>query len=324
MDLVIPPTYDDVRAAAARLAGNVRRTPVITASFADAASGARVFFKCENLQRTGSFKFRGAFNALVQLTGAARERGVIAFSSGNHAQAVASAAHLLGIRATIVMPEDAPPAKVAATRDYGAEVRMYDRFTQDRERIARTLAEETGATLIPPYDHPAVIAGQGTAAAELLDQAGPLDSLLVCVGGGGLLAGSALVARALAGSCRVYGVEPLAGNDGQRSFRSGAIVRIPVPHTIADGAQTQSLGRLTFDIIRREVADMLTVTDAELIECVRLFATRVKLVVEPTGCLGFAGLRSSGTRFAGQRVGVIVSGGNVDADRLALLLAKAA
>jgi threonine dehydratase len=282
--------------------------------------GAAVFFKCENFQRAGAFKFRGAFNALSVLDSDVRARGVIAFSSGNHAQAVALAARILGVDATIIMPGDAPPSKTAATRGYGGGVVIYDRYRESREDIARRLADERGSTVIPPYDHPDVIAGQGTAAAELFEETGPLDSLFVCMGGGGLLSGSALAAKALSPRCQVYGVEPEAGNDGQRSFRQGAIVHIDVPNTIADGAQTQAIGRHTFAIIRRDVTDILTASDAELIECMRFFVTRMKIVVEPTGCLGFAAARALGPKLAGQRVGVIISGGNVDDQRLSSLL----
>jgi threonine dehydratase len=314
------PTYLDVEAAAARLAGHARRTPVMTSRTVDAASGAAVFFKCENFQRMGAFKFRGAFNALSKLSPDERVRGVIAFSSGNHAQAVALSARLLGMDATIVMPDDAPPSKMAATRDYGGRVVTYDRYRENREDIAMRLAQERGATTLPPYDHPDVIAGQGTAAAELFQEVGRLDRLFVCLGGGGLLAGSALAAKVLCPGCAVYGVEPEAGNDGQQSFRTGSIVRIAVPRTIADGAQTQALGRYPFEIIRRHVADVLTATDQELIECIRFFAIRMKIVVEPTGCLGYAAVRALGTRLAGERIGVIISGGNIDGARLASLL----
>ena len=314
------PTYADVEAAAARLLGAAHVTPVMTSRTVDEALGASVFFKCENFQRMGAFKFRGAFNALAKLDGAARSRGVVAFSSGNHAQAVALAARILGIDATIVMPDDAPAAKLAATRGYGGRIVTYDRYRENREEIARRLADERGAAVVPPYDHPDIIAGQGTAAAELIGQVGPLDSLFVCLGGGGLLSGSALAAKALPPRCAVYGVEPEAGNDGQQSFRQGSIVRIAVPNTIADGAQTQSLGRLTFEIIRRDVTDVLTASDEELIDCMRFFATRMKIVTEPTGCLAFAAARTFGKRLAGQRVGVIVSGGNIDSQRMADLL----
>ena len=315
------PTYDDVIAAAGRLQGHAHRTPVLTSRTADEELGARVFFKCENLQRMGAFKFRGAFNALSRFDERQRRAGVVAFSSGNHAQAIALSARLLGIPATIVMPRDAPAAKVAATRGYGGQVVVYDRYTQDREQIGRELAEKHGLTLVPPYDHPDVIAGQGTAAKELLDEVGPLDALFTPLGGGGLLSGTALSARGLSPACKVYGVEPEAGDDGRRSFRSGTIVHIDTPKTIADGAQTQHLGELTFQIIRRDVEDVLTATDAQLVDAMRFFASRMKLVVEPTGCLGFAGARGMRDRLAGKRVGVVLSGGNVDLERLCALLA---
>ena len=314
------PTFEDVRAAAARLAGRAHRTPVTRSRTVDAATGAQFFFKCENFQRMGAFKFRGAFNALSCFSAEQRRAGVAAFSSGNHAQAIALAAQILGIPATILMPTDAPAMKVAATRGYGGEVVLYDRYTQDREALARELAEQRGMTLIPPYDHPHVIAGQGTAALELLEDTGPLDALYVCLGGGGLLSGSALSARALAPQCKVYGVEPETGNDGQQSFRAGHIVHIDTPRTIADGAQTQHLGEYTFAIIRREVDDIHTATDAELVQGMRFFAERMKMLVEPTGCLGFAAAR----RLAqpGERIGVIVSGGNVDLQRFSALLSQ--
>jgi len=314
------PTYADVEDAAGRLLGIAHATPVMTSRTVDAATGASVFFKCENFQRMGAFKFRGAFNALARLDAPARTRGVVAFSSGNHAQAVALAARILGIDASIVMPDDAPASKLEATRSYGGRIVTYDRYRENREEIAQRLADERGAAIVPPYDHPDIIAGQGTAVAELIGEVGPLDSLFVCLGGGGLLSGSALAAKALSPTCRVFGVEPEAGNDGQQSFRRGSIVRIAVPNTIADGAQTQSLGRLTFEIIRRDVTDILTASDEELIDCMRFFATRMKIVTEPTGCLAFAGARKLGKRLAGQRVGVIVSGGNIDAERMAGLL----
>ena len=314
------PTYADVVAAAARIEGHAHRTPVLVSRTADAELGAEVFFKCENLQRMGAFKFRGAFNALARFDARQRAAGVVAFSSGNHAQAVALAARILGMPATIVMPHDAPAAKVAATRGYGGEIVVYDRYREDREAIGRRLAVERGLTLIPPYDHADVIAGQGTAAKELFDETGPLDALFVCMGGGGLLAGSALAARALSPACRVYGVEPEAGDDGQRSFRSGRIVRIETPTTIADGAQTQALGMITFEVIRRDVDDVLTASDAALVEAMRFFAERMKMVVEPTGCLGFAAARAAKAELAGKRVGVIISGGNVDLQRFAALI----
>ena len=316
-------TYQDVIAAAERLEGFAHRTPVFTSRTLDAETGAQVFIKCENLQRGGSFKFRGAFNALSQFDPQQRKAGVVAFSSGNHAQGIALAAGLLGIPATLVMPTDAPAAKVAATRGYGASVVLYDRFSEDREQIGRTLAAKHGLTLIPPYDHPDVLAGQGTAAKELLEFTGPLDALFVGLGGGGMLSGTALSTRALAPDCLLYGVEPEAGNDGQRSFRSGSIVHIDTPATIADGAPTQHLGNCTFPIIRDKVDDILTVTDAQLVAEMKFFMQRMKMVVEPTGCLGLAALRQLGKRFKGQRVGIIVTGGNVDIERYAALLREA-
>jgi len=314
------PTYDDVAAAAQRIDGHAHRTPVMRSRTIDKELDAQVFFKCENLQRMGAFKFRGAFNALSKFDERQRKAGVVTFSSGNHAQAIALSASLLGISSTIIMPNDAPASKVAATRGYGGKVVMYDRFTEDREKIGKDLAEKNGLTLIPPYDHPDVISGQGTAAKELFEEAGKLDALFVCLGGGGLLAGSALSARALSPACKIYGVEPEAGNDGQQSFRSGAIVHIETPKTIADGAQTQHLGAYTFEIIRRDVDDILTASDLQLIECMRFFAMRMKLVVEPTGCLGFAAAREMKSQLQGQRIGIIISGGNVDLNRFCALI----
>ena len=331
------PTFDDVIAAARRLDGHAHRTPVLRSSTADIALGASVFFKCENFQRMGAFKFRGAFNAMALLDAAHRKAGVVCFSSGNHAQAVALSGQLLGIATTILMPRDAPPLKIAATRGYveangggggggggdGGEVILYDRFKDDRETMMHALARERGLTMIPPFDHADVIAGQGTAAKELFDEVGALDYLLVCLGGGGLLAGSALAARALSPDCKVYGVEPEAGNDGQQSFRSGVLKRIATPKTIADGAQTQSLGQLNFALICRDVTDVLTVTDAQLVDAMRFFAERMKMLVEPTGALGFAATRHAGLPLLGKRVGVIVSGGNVDLIQFAALTGAA-
>jgi threonine dehydratase len=315
------PTYDDVIAAAARLEGHAHRTPVLRSTTANERWGAEFFFKCENFQRMGAFKFRGAFNALSKFDATQRKGGVIAFSSGNHAQAIALSARLLSMPAVIVMPKDAPAAKVAATKGYGAEVVMYDRFTEDREALTKQLAQERGMTMIPPYDHPDVLTGQGTAVKELIEETGPLDHLFVCLGGGGLLSGSALSARALAPDCKVYGVEPEAGNDGQQSFRTGKIVHIETPKTIADGAQTQHLGEYTFGIIKRDVDDIFTVTDEQLVDAMRFFAERMKMVVEPTGCLAFAGAIAAGKAIAGKRVGIVISGGNVDLSRYAAFLA---
>jgi len=309
-------SYADVAAAAQVLEGVAHRTPVLRSSQLDAQLGAQVFFKCENFQRAGAFKFRGAYNALSRFDAAQRQRGAIAFSSGNHAQAVALAAALLGMPAVIVMPQDAPPMKLAATRGYGAEVILYDRDGEDREAIARRLQAERGGTLVPPFDHADVIAGQGTVASELFAEVGALDYLFVCVGGGGLISGCALAAAQLAPACRVYGVEPEAGNDAQQSLRSGRIVRIAVPRTIADGAQTTAPGALTFPIMQRHVHDIVTVSDAQLRAQMRYFATRMKIVVEPTGCLAAAAVAAELAPLRGQRVGVVVSGGNVELSML--------
>ncbi len=314
------PTYEDVAQAAERILGAAHCTPVLTSRTVNEEFGAEVFFKCENMQRMGAFKFRGGYNALAKFSPEQRRAGVVAFSSGNHAQAVALSAKILGMPATIVMPQDAPAAKVAATRGYGATVVTYDRYTEDREQIGRELAEKHGLTLVPPYDHADVIAGQGTAAKELFEEVGPLDAFFVCLGGGGLLSGSALATRALSPGCMLYGVEPEAGNDGQQSFRTGEIVHIDTPRTIADGAQTQHLGHLTFPIIRRDVDDILTVSDEELVACMRFFAERMKIVVEPTGCLGFAAARRMKEQLKGKRVGVLISGGNIDLGRFASLI----
>ncbi len=317
----LAPTFDDLRAAAQRLHGIAHRTPVLRSTSADESTGAHIFFKCENLQRTGAFKFRGAYNTLAQFTPEQRERGVLAFSAGNHAQAIALSARLLDMPAVIVMPEDAPAAKMAATREYGAQVVTYNRYTEDREAISQRLAQERGMTLVPPFDHPHVIAGQGTAALELLQEVPDLDYLFVCVGGGGLLAGCTLAAQALAPQCRLVGVEPEAGNDGQQSFKAGHIVQIATPHTIADGAQTQALGQLTFPIIAQGVEDMVTATDEQLVQALRFFAERMKMVVEPTGALAFAGVCTGSVDVRGKRVGVLISGGNVDLARYARFLA---
>ncbi len=308
--------YLDVVAAAQALQGVARRTPVLTSRQADEASGAQLFFKSENFQRAGAFKFRGAYNTLSRFDAAQRRAGAVAFSSGNHAQAVALAARLLEMPAVIVMPHDTTPAKLAATREYGAEIIRYDRYTEDRSAIAQRLVGERGATLVPPFDHPHVIAGQGTVGKELFEETGPLDYLFVCVGGGGLLAGCALAAAELSPGCKVYGVEPEAGNDAQQSLRSGAIVRIPVPQTIADGAQTPEVGMHTFPIMQRLVSDIVTVSDDQLRAQMRFFAERMKIVVEPTGCLAAAAVMNRVVDVRAQRVGVVISGGNVDVTRL--------
>ena len=315
------PDYNDVAAAAERIADYANKTPVMTSRTVNDEFGAEVFFKCENFQRMGAFKFRGAMNALRQFTPEQRAAGVVTFSSGNHAQAIALSAKLLGIPATIIMPHDAPAAKVAATKGYGGNVVIYDRYTEYLEKIGRERAEKQGLTLIPPYDHPHVIAGQGTATKELIEEVGHLDVLFVCLGGGGLLSGSSLAARHLSPDCIIYGVEPEAGNDGQQSFRSGKIVHIDTPKTIADGAQTQHLGNITFPIIQRNVHDILTVSDDELVASMKFIAERMKIVVEPTGCLGFAAARARKAELRGKKIGIIISGGNVDISRYSEFLA---
>jgi threonine dehydratase len=314
-------TFDDVSAAAVRLRGVAHRTPAITSRTLDELTGARAFLKAENLQRMGAFKFRGAYNRLAQLDERQRAAGVVAFSSGNHAQGVALAAELLGIPAAIVMPTDAPAAKLAATRGYGAEIVLYDRHAMNRAEIAQTLARERGATLVPPYDDPAIIAGQGTTALELIEDVGPLDVLLVCTGGGGLLSGCAIAATALAPGIAVYGVEPDAGDDWVQSLARDERVTIPVPDTIADGMQTQSPGELTFPIVQALCAGVVTVSDDELRDAMRFAFERLKLVIEPSGAAGLAALLSGRVDVRGKRVGVTISGGNVDAAVFARLIA---
>ena len=313
--------FEDVVAAATRLRGVAHRTPVVTSRTLDARTGTRAYLKCENLQRMGAFKFRGAYNRLAQLTPVERKRGVVAFSSGNHAQGVALAAQLLGIPATIVMPSDAPSAKVAATREYGAEIVTYDRRGMNRGAIAAEIAAQRGATLVPPYDDPAIVAGQGTVGLELLEDVPDLDVLLACTGGGGLLAGCALAATTLRPGIAVYGVEPEAGDDFAQSFARGERVEIPVPDTIADGQQTTSPGELTFPIVRRLCAGILTVGDDDLRGAMRFAFERLKLVIEPSGASALAALLYGKLDAAGGRVGVIVSGGNVDARRYAEIIA---
>ncbi|MSQ52719.1 MAG: threo-3-hydroxy-L-aspartate ammonia-lyase [Betaproteobacteria bacterium] len=315
-DAALPVCYQDIEAAALRIAGQAHRTPVMTSSSVNERTGAQVYFKCENFQRMGAFKFRGAFNALAKLTTQERARGVIAFSSGNHAQAVALAGRELGVSAVIVMPADAPAVKLEATRGYGAEVVLYNPKTQNRESIARDIAGKRGLILIPPFDHSDIIAGQGTAAKELIEETGPLDYLFVPCGGGGLISGSALAAAALSPGCKVIGVEPEAGDDATRSFKTGKLQSCSNPDTIADGARTASLGKLTFPMVLSLVHDMTTVNDAALLSTMRYLMERMKIVVEPTGVLGAAGLLEKSRDLAGQRVGVILSGGNID---LALL-----
>ena len=318
------PTYADVEAAAERLRGVAHHTPAMSSATANRRTGASLVFKPENLQRMGAFKFRGGYNAIASLSPAQKKAGVVTFSSGNHAQAIAYAGQLLGVPTTIIMPNDAPAAKVAATEGYGGQIVRYDRYTEDRLVIGDRLAAERGLTVIPPYDHPHVIAGQGTATKELIEDAGPFDILIVPLGGGGLLAGACLAAKALNPACRIFGVEPEAGNDGQQSLRKGEIVKIGVPKTIADGAQTAFLGQLTFPIIQRDVEDIVTVSDAALVDAMRFFAERMKLVVEPTGCLAAAAAFSGAVPVEGRRVGVVLSGGNVDLASFARFIAPAA
>jgi threonine dehydratase len=315
-------TYADVEAAAQRLEGVAHRTPVATSRQFDALAGCHAYFKCENLQRMGAFKFRGAYNALASLGPEERERGVVAFSSGNHAQAVALAGRILGIPATIVMPADAPEVKVAATRGYGAEVVLYDRAAgESREAVAERVSREKGATVIPPFDHAMVIAGQGTAAKELFEEVGELDYLFVCTGGAGLLSGCAVAASRLSPRCRVVGVEPAAGDDAARSLRTRTLQRVENPVTIADGARTQSLGAITFPLVLRHVHDIITVSDAQIVEAMRFLWERMKLVVEPTGALAAAGVLSGAIDVRERRVGIILSGGNVDLKAAASLFA---
>lgn len=310
----------EVRAAAERLRGVAHRTPVVTSRTLDERAGARVFLKCENLQRIGAFKFRGAYNLIVQLSPEQRARGVVAFSSGNHAQGVALAAQLLGVPATIVMPHDAPASKMAATRGYGATIVEYERAHAHREEIARDLAEKLGATLVPPFDDERIVAGAGTAALELLEDAGTLDAIVVPVGGGGLLGGTSIAAHGVDPNVALYGVEPETGDDFQRSLESGEIVRIDVPKTIADGLQTQAPSALTFGIARSNGVRVVTVSDDELGAATRFVFERLKLVIEPSGGAGVAALLAGRLDLSGKRVGVILSGGNVDAERYRALI----
>jgi threo-3-hydroxy-L-aspartate ammonia-lyase len=313
--------FDDVMQAAMRLKGVAHRTPVMTSETANKLTGAELFFKCENYQRMGAFKFRGAYNALAQFSAEQKKRGVCAFSSGNHAQGIALSAKLLGMPAAIVMPLDSPVVKMAATRGYGAEVITYDRYKEDRIAIGQRLADERGMTLIPPYDHAHVMAGQGTAALELMQDVAQLDTLIVCLGGGGLISGCAVAAKHLNPKIKVIGVEPEAGNDAQQSKRAGKIISIDTPKTIADGAQTQFVGKLTFPVIQELVDDIVTVSDAQLIEAMRFAAAYMKMVIEPTGALAMAAAMQGAVNIKGQRVGVIISGGNVDIAQLAQYLA---
>ncbi len=315
--------YAEVKAAANRLAGQARRTPVLTSTTVDRRVGSQVFFKCENFQRTGSFKFRGAFNALFQLSSEQRQRGVLTYSSGNHAQAIALASQILQIPATILMPEDAPIVKQAATKGYGAEVILYNRETTTREQLAQTLATERGLTLIPPYDHPQIIAGQGTAAKELIEEVGELDVLLVPCGGGGLLSGCAIAAHTLSPHCQVIGVEPRRADDATRSFHSKTLQTVHNPDTVADGARTPYLGHYTFPLVLHYVSDMVTVSEIAILRSMLFLWERLKIVVEPTGALAAAALLDGVISVPNTRIGVVISGGNVDLKQAGKLLAKA-
>ena len=316
-------TFHDIELAAARLHGVAHRTPVLTSRTLDALLGARVFLKAENLQRMGAFKFRGGYNAVNVLSDAERARGVVAFSSGNHAQAVALAAQLHGCRATIVMPHDAPALKLAATRGYGADVVVYDRYREDRAAIAKRLVEQTGAALIPPFDHLPVMAGQGTAALELIEDVGALDALIVCAGGGGFLSGCAVAAKHLLPAIRVYGAEPERGDDMRQSLRAGRIVGIDVPRTICDGQQTQAIGARPWAVIQALVSDVLTASDPAVVDAMRFAFERLKLVLEPSGACALATLMTHAAQFKGQRVGVTLSGGNIGLDRFVALVSGA-
>lgn len=319
-----PVTYDDIERAASRLDGVARRTPVVSSRTVDARCGGLAHFKCENFQRTGAFKFRGAFNALSQLSEVQRKRGVLTYSSGNHAQAMALAGQILDIPVTVIMPHDAPAVKLNATRGYGATVVPYDRSETSRENLAHELSEERDLPIIPPYDHPHIVAGQGTAARELFQDIGSLDILLVCCGGGGLLSGSAISAKHLCPDCLVIGVEPQAGDDACRSFKTGTLQTVDNPDTIADGARTPSLGQITFPLVMEHVDDMVSVSDDEIRSAMAFIMQRMKLVVEPTGALAYAAVHSGRVDVSGKRVGVMISGGNLDLARLGELLPAAA
>lgn len=316
----LPVTYADVETAAARLAGIARKTPVFTSSTVNQRTNSQVFFKCENFQRTGSFKFRGAYNALSQLEEDQKQRGVLTYSSGNHAQAIALSGQLLGIPTTIVMPDDAPAVKQAATRGYGAEVILYNRAQTNREELSQSLARERGMIMIPPYDHPHIVAGQGTAAKELIEEVGSLDVLLVCCGGGGLLSGCAIAAKALSPGCRAIGVEPEQADDATRSFHTKTLQTVHNPDTIADGARTPSLGKITFPLVLHYVDDMVTVSEEAIRRTMFFLWERLKMVVEPTGVLAAAALLEGVVKAPDAKIGVIISGGNVDLQKVSKLL----
>ena len=314
-----PVTLADIRAAAERIRGIAHRTPVFTSRTFDALGGAQVFFKCENFQRGGAFKIRGASNFIRSIAKDQLSRGVVTYSSGNHAQGVAIAAAAVGTKATIVMPADAPKSKIDATRAYGAEVVTYDRLTGNREAIGKRISEETGATIVPPYDHPWTIAGQGTVALELLEEVPDLDALVVCIGGGGLMSGCSTAAKALRPGIRIFGVEPEDGNDTYLSFRAGARVEIPMPKTIADGLRAQKPGAITFPIIQKNVEDILLVSDAEIRATMKFLLTRMKMVVEPSGAVPATAILHQKIPKGPRKIGAIVSGGNVDLEFLQTL-----
>ncbi|HEY9874028.1 MAG TPA: threo-3-hydroxy-L-aspartate ammonia-lyase [Candidatus Obscuribacterales bacterium] len=319
--MILTVNYSDVEVAALNLEGKAHRTPIITSATVNQRTQSQVFFKCENFQRTGSFKFRGAYNALAQLSEEQKQRGVLTYSSGNHAQAIALSGQLLGIPTIIVMPDDAPTVKQAATRGYGAEVILYDRLETNREELSQCLASERGLTLIPPYDHPHVVAGQGTAVKELIEEVGSLDLLLVPCGGGGLLSGSAIAARALAPSCRIIGVEPEQADDATRSFHTKTLQTIENPSTIADGARTPYLGKITFPLVLHYVDDMVTVSESAILRTMFFLWERLKIVVEPTGAVAAAALLEGVVTAPDARIGVIISGGNVDLQQIGKLFA---
>ncbi|ACK68773.1 Pyridoxal-5'-phosphate-dependent protein beta subunit [Gloeothece citriformis PCC 7424] len=316
----LPVTYQQIEAAATRLTKIVHHTPVLTSRTVNQITNAQVFFKCENFQRTGSFKFRGAYNALSQLSPQQKQQGVITYSSGNHAQAIALAGQLLNIPTTIVMPDNAPAVKLAATRGYGAEVILYQPSETEREKVAQKIATERNLTMIPPFDHRDVIAGQGTVATQLIEEVGQLDLLLVCCGGGGLLSGCAIAAKTLCDRCKVIGVEPSQADDATRSFYTQTLVRIHNPDTIADGARTPSLGKLTFPLVLHYVDDMITVSEVAISRAMKFLWERLKIVVEPTGSLATAALLENLVNVQEKRVGVIISGGNVDLNKLSFYL----